>query len=610
LGSRPVEWIPSIHSNISKELYMNKRLLVPWTAVFVLGASLGLWGHQPSPVDVSVESILARRGDSFLRLTNNTRESQSLTFSAGPAGTATFRGVREIVLSPNAAMGVNLGDLQLEDGIQILHVISTVAVPGGGTAPGPELHEVLDVDRTGVSKTTYERAFLSRRNVISGRSVPLNVDIGGGHIDAQPIGALAFDSAIVSDDTAVERVDALSTFEMSNMRLRELPEPGDAVGDGVFARRASIDAFQFARRDDAAPRREVGPFGTIKGKFTVKIPGPNGGAAIYQAAWGWKVRAWQNLGGTWFQVASASVASDGNWSADYVIPPFAGLQVRVEYPPANRFMQVQDANENIYTWGDDWNMTGSITNIGFRSANLTKTGNAPGIDKIYQGGMALWRKFNKYGMNALRDVPMELTYPNTLATGNCTSQSNGNTIAWSCSQSDDGKIWLIPAHAVAGVVQHELAHSIHSFYWDGNMPAGGGIQHNLTKCYNPGLALTEGFADFMPYWVQFDPTAVNPVESQLGLKIDTLGSGFCTGSSNESRVAATFWDVYDSVQDGTSPIKDTWNFSKPYAPVSTFLNNPNHNSMFEYMSVYTTILGNNMAVPIVQLFQLNTTIFP
>jgi len=589
---------------------MKIRPAARWTALFVLAASPAIWAHQPSPVEVNMESILARRGDSFLRLTNNSREPQTITFSPGPAGTAGFRSPQPVALSPNAILDLNLGPLQLEDGIQILHVVSRVEVRGGGSVSGPELHEVLEVDATGIAKTTYERAFLSKRVAVEGASVPLRVDIGGGYLDAQPIARLAFPSASVPEDTPFERVDEVSPFELSAIPLRQLPADGDAEGEGIYPRRMSLDPLRSARAGEASPQRDAGVFGSIKGKFFVKIPGPNNGPNIFQAAWGWKVRVWQYFGGQWFQLASANVASDGKWSGDYVIPPLPGVKVRVEYQPANRFFQVQDANQNIYTWGDDWSVTGDTTDIGFRSADLTKTGNAPGIDRIYQGGMALWRKFKKYDMSALRNEPIEITFPNTLATGKCQIPSGDTKIAWSCSQSGDGKIWMIAKHAVAGVVQHELAHSIHSFYWNGNMPSGSGIPHNKTKCHNPGVALTEGFADFMAYWVQFEPNAVSPVESAININIETLGSGFCLGSSNESQVAATFWDVYDSPGDGVSPIADTWKFTKPWAPVSTFLKNPGHDGMYEYMNVYTAILGNNMALPIVQLFMLNTTHLP
>src|SRR6187431_371158 len=133
---------------------MKNRFSKYGASLCLMTAASALWAHQPSPVDVSVESVLSRRGDSFLRLTNNTRESQTLTFSPGPAGTANFRATREIVLSPNARLEASLGNLQLEDGLQVFHVVSTVNVRGGGTVPGPELHEVLEVDRTGISRTT------------------------------------------------------------------------------------------------------------------------------------------------------------------------------------------------------------------------------------------------------------------------------------------------------------------------------------------------------------------------------------------------------------------------------------------------------------------------
>jgi hypothetical protein len=568
-------------------------------------AASALWAHQASPVDVSVESILSRHGDSFLRLTNNTRESQTLTFSPGPAGTANFRPTREIVLSPNARLEANLGDLQLENGIQVFHVVSTVSLRGGGTVPGPELHEVVEVDPTGISRTTYERAFLSQRIAIGDDSIPARVEIGGGYIDAQPMARLAFESAAVSDDTPFERIDEVSTYELSRMERKQLPrDAGGAEGEGAFPQRMRLERFQTARGEDGTQQRQVGPFGTIKGKFLVKLPGAGGGPAVFQAAWGWKIKIWQMFAGQKAnQVGQATVAGDGTWSADYFFPPLPGEKVRVEYQPANRFLQIQDANGNIYTWHDNWDVTTGTTNIGGRSADLTKTGNAPGIDRLYQGGMALWRKFNKHGMNALRDEPIQITYPNTLASGNCTRGTGSAMIAWSCSKSASGKIWMIAEHATARVIQHELAHSIHSFYWDGDMPAGGGIDHDIDKCYNPGLALTEGFADFMPFWVQFDRTNPAPV---LGFNIETLGPGFCTGQNGEARVAATFWDAYDSVNDGSGSKKDTWNYFHPYAPVSTFLNNPDHASMIEYLNVYTIILGNNMFTPIAQMFQLNT----
>ena len=54
------------------------------------------------------------------------------------------------------------------------------------------------------------------------------------------------------------------------------------------------------------------------------------------------------------------MGGDGSWS----IPVLPGFPVRVEYQPANRFVQLQDPQGNVYAWGDNWNLTGSMTDIG------------------------------------------------------------------------------------------------------------------------------------------------------------------------------------------------------------------------------------------------------
>ena len=157
---------------------MNKML---WAALLAAVGAACAWAHQPSPVDVTMESIPARLGNSYLRLKNQTRESQTLTIAVGPGGTAQFRSGERIVLSSQMTLDVNLGDLQLKDGIEVLHVVTTVELNNGGTVEGPVLYDVLEVTAKGVTKTTYERAFLSRRVAVDvAESEPLRVDLGGG----------------------------------------------------------------------------------------------------------------------------------------------------------------------------------------------------------------------------------------------------------------------------------------------------------------------------------------------------------------------------------------------------------------------------------------------
>ena len=575
-------------------------------ALAMITGAPALWATQASPVDVTVESRIARYGASFLHVQNRGRETYRLSFLPGPAGTVQFRPVL-IALEPGAMADLNLGQLVFTGGVEVFDVNSIVsALPPaqkptgeGQVVIGPTLYEVLVVDSISVRKTTYENQFLARRMPVRGDSSPARIDFGGGYFSSRAIGALAFESTRIDPDDGVWRtpppIDLPSPIEMSNMAPKQLPD-FSATGAGT----ATSKREGAEERDAKTSANTNGVFGTIQGKLFLKVP------SGFNPAWGWSARAWQLIGTTWIQIGHAWVKGDGTWSLDFLFPPIPGIKVRIEYQPANRFVQLQDENQNVYTWGDNWNLTGSLTDIGFRSLNLTKTGDAPGIDVIYQGATALWRRFKADGMNAVRDQPIQITFPNTSLSTCPQVDANNNPIPWSCSNSGSGQIWLISKHAKAGVVQHEIAHSIHSYYWNGSMPNGSGIQHKLIGCYNPGVALTEGFADFMPYWVQFERDNPGPQEASLGYNIENPGPGFCSGPTNEVWVSATFWDVYDSHNDGVAPLADTWDFFHHGAAVGTFLNNSGHNSMTEYWAVYITILGGNMTMPIFDTFLLNT----
>ena len=571
-----------------------------------------LWATQASPVDVTIEARLARRGASFLHVVNHAREGYRISFMPGPAGTIQFRNMI-VTLDPGATLDLNLGQLPFVDGVQIIDVNTLIglSVPTGQTGdgsviPGPTLFEVLVVDPTSVRISTYEQEFLSKRMRIPGDSRPTNIDFGGRFFSTRGIGALSFESAPLDGTPSFTPVDLPSPLVMADMAPKQLPDFGGAQASSADGSQKSGDAQAdraTTRRPqaDASSAAAVGIFGGMKGQMFLKVS-----SVTFDPAWGWSVRAWQQFGSVWIPIGNAWVAGDGTWSLNFVIPPLPGIQVRVEYQPANRFIQVQDENANVYTWADNWTFNAPLTDIGFRSIDLTKTGNAPGIDRIYQAATAEWRAFKADGMNAVRDQPIEITFPNTSLTTCQQTDANGNPIPWSCSQSSNGKIWLISKHALPGVVQHEIAHSIHSYYWNGNMPSGSGIPHKKTKCYNPGLALTEGFADFMPYWVQFSRNNPAPVEASLGYNIETPGPGFCNGPTNEVHVSATFWDAHDTHDDGAAPSVDGWNFIHHGAAVGTFLNNPGNNSMANYLQVYSIILGPNWVVPIFETFHLNT----
>lgn len=352
------------------------------------------------------------------------------------------------------------------------------------------------------------------------------------------------------------------------------------------------------------PRDTANPF-VIQGKFFLKLPGP-----VYQGAWAWEARAWQNFGGFWFFLGWTYVGGDGSWSIPVL--PIAGTTVRIEYQAANRFVQLQDASTNVYTWGDNWTLTGPVTDIGGRAADFTVNGDLPGMDKLYVGATDEWVKFYNNGMNALRDQPIQVTYPNSLASGKCQSTDNSTppkTIPWSCSQSADGKIWIIPAHGDKSVVQHEIAHSINSYYWNGTLAPGSGGKHDLTNCFNNGIGLIEGFADFMPYWVQFDLTASSPVASYYNISVETVPTNTCAGQTAEMRIAATFWDTYDYWNDGSDVNSkyDSLYYTNQAAMISLFLNNKK-DTMQDYLDVMKNGQPDSVKTQFERIYRLNTII--
>ncbi len=586
----------------------------------LLATTAIIWANQPAPVKVTVESRLVRRGSCYLHLTNLTHETQTLEFSSGPRGTASFA-TQRISLSPGMIADLAIGQLDVANGIQTLHVISTQMLGRSTPIAGPSLYEIFVADTTGITKTTYEAAFLSQRRPIeAGRSVPLPTDIGGGYLDAQPISSLAFDPMPMNPDATVQVVDEVTTFELAAMRRKEMPVFGGAESSDAMPPLSLAPAVVHAPLPGAASnvassdhgRPENSPFGTMKGKFNLKVVDYSYGADVYRAAWGWKVRAWQKISGDWYQRGSTFIKGDGTWSLNLDSNTVPGAQVQVEFQAANRFVQLQDIDGVVHTWGLKVNLTGTSTNVGSWFADLTKAGQGPGMDDLYRGANALWRKFHKYGMNANLDEPVQMTYPNTKDTGECQDIDGG---VWTCTPDwSGGKIYVAAKHAEQGVAQHELAHTIQAYYW-GSIEAPINYGQAFGICTDNSLALTEGFGVFMAYWVQFDRSAVDPSEASYGYPIDTISNGSagsyfqCSGQTGPTYVAATLWDAYDlNVDHGYNYLyKDSWHFSHVGAVVGIFLNNGSHDAMPEFIDVYTKILGPSWAKAVRDIFVINGT---
>jgi len=131
----------------------------------------------------------------------------------------------------------------------------------------------------------------------------------------------------------------------------------------------------------------------------------------------------------------------------------------------------------------------------------------------------------------------------------------------------------------------------------------------MRQCYTNGLALTEGFANFIAYWVQLDRTTGSPAVSSYNFNLETLPDDVCKGQTNEMRVAATFWDTYDYWNDGPDPNSkfDGLYYLNQAAPVSLYLNNAKA-KMDDYRGIMKNGQPDNVQTQFDNLYRLNTII--
>jgi hypothetical protein len=291
---------------------------------------------------------------------------------------------------------------------------------------------------------------------------------------------------------------------------------------------------------------------TLRGRFSTKWSSDHS----LHPGFGFKAEAWTNETGAWKKLAGGWVEVDGTWQL--LVPSILGYQgkhLRMVYLSHNTYYAPQDQSGNKYAWRDPDQLNISTTfNAGHRYAD-TDGGAYNGVGELVEAAMFMWsRLYWDGGVNPVPASPVKLYFPNTWY--DC---GDGSGSPWSCANTS-GEIWLIAAHGTrAEVVNHELAHQLNNKYWANKRPAGSGGSHSLTGCYPTrlGMALREGFADFIPGWVGYPSRNV----AEGGFSSGRWSLGYdpenrfspptcANGWENELWVARTFWDLHDARSDG------------------------------------------------------------
>lgn len=395
------------------------------------------------------------------------------------------------------------------------------------------------------------------------------------------------DLSIITDDAINETTPGSEGDEVQSPTL-PLPPPRDTTSprhvdpeDAKYTQEAVDERIRQAMGAGLQGLKKNG-MGTqdsivsgMKGQGSFNYTGMDG---LLHPAWGWRVYAFLDMGFISISVAKTNVGANGNWSVALPALP-AGYPVYFVYQPRNIYFTMMNSSGAYYSFssGAEHPTADNKTLNEFTQAAYLSSSDLVGLGEVHRDGMEFWEslKTKGEGIDPVSDKSISIHYPNTKDT--C-GRKDGKL--WSCAYPS-GNIWIIPQHATGNVLKHELGHQLQYKFWNGQTPDNSSGTHSLTGCYTTGLALSEGFADFMLMWSNLDrnsPSANTP----MNVERPDLAGACTTKNSNELWVAGNLWDFYDSVTDN----KDTIYYVHTGIVPKMYLNSGKHNSMSEYLSTF------------------------
>jgi len=361
--------------------------------------------------------------------------------------------------------------------------------------------------------------------------LPREANTGHASADFVPLG-----TAVDLDSYASDRrvLPAALRHDPTHADLRAL------LGGGTDERSDSAVRTASERPAPAAGTASVEPGSgfLITGTWSVKWTD-----TLLHPAWGWNIVAWWNDGGDWIELGNTIVGADGSYAMVVSHPEYSGQHLRMQIRARNPYFEILKENDSVHRYisVDRYDIP-VFFDDGSRWIDPGAHG-ADGLGEVYDAGYQLWHEmYFRAGINPMRADHIHVYFPNTW-------YECGVGEVWSCA-TRDGSVWLRPDHDDFDTIQHELGHQMQFEFWDNKLPDYTPGMHSKFECYDRGLGLIEGYADFVPIWVQNDRS-----DPPQGF-IESPNFTFCKspGKDNESWVAATFWDLHDSAHDGDDHI--------------------------------------------------------
>nr|QKW94335.1 hypothetical protein [Stigmatella aurantiaca] len=391
--------------------------------------------------------------------------------------------------------------------------------------------------------------------------------------------------SIITDGAVLETTPGSQGDEVQSPTL-PLPPPRDSTlprhadPEAPKFTQAAVDArIEQALKNEGVRPQGMRPLGVVtgmKGTGSFHYTGLDG---LLHPAWGWNVYAFIDLGFTRLSVAKTSVNPNGTWNLNLPSVP-SGFPIVFTYEPRNLYFTMMNSAGAYYSFSSGGAHSAASNKVLNEYAQAAYLANSDlvGLGEVHRDGMDFWEslKTKGEGIDPVPATSLSLHYPNT--TNTC---KRSDKKLWSCASSD-GNIWIIPAHATGSVLKHELGHQLQFKFWNGQVPDNSsGLSHTLTGCYNAGLALSEGFANFMLMWSNLDRNAASAT-SPMNIERPDFAGACTTKNLNELWVAGTFWDFYDSRSDN----KDTLHYFHTGVVPKMYLGNGKHNSMSEYLNIF------------------------
>ncbi|MBI3298432.1 MAG: carboxypeptidase regulatory-like domain-containing protein [Elusimicrobia bacterium] len=306
--------------------------------------------------------------------------------------------------------------------------------------------------------------------------------------------------------------------------VRAAVDDSDISGGGKVSKTAlsseTVAPRRFALKAAAAPKPE-GTALTVSGRFL--LTDPKGDSAPGREAVAVLLQGKK-------EAARVVTGSDGSFK---LTAPKAGRYTAVLRLENARWSLVDEDSGKPHEWkaGDVDLSTGGVDLGELRPDPASENGRIPLIHLLYLEALGT---FGRLGLDlAWWDRPLTVNYP----------ASSDYYSGWALHLSD-ARAW--------DVNLHELGHAVMAKAMNAR---GGGGAHKIDECYTGGLALSEGWATFFAGVVRLSPDDADAkfeylVPRRAPIRLENVPEDVCKGENNEWRVAAAFWDLYDSHPDG------------------------------------------------------------